>query len=213
MFPLLIKRLCWSNKVSPFFRPPSPLQSAHSRTDGPGRGVGGSVVRQPVVGRPGSRRHCYPGQRRLLYHTSPGLQAGQLHREGTSHCGLCGTGLVQLSWTDITGHCLQRFPPGLITANHPNVSQLQLFTFNKKEEVQKFILEHIQCVSRSRNKYLKSSADWMTLNRIDVTDTQHASDHDFRLSSKRRAVMESSCSSTASSVPAPSTGNKTKTQT
>lgn len=63
---------------------------------------------------------------------------------------------VVLDWSNCPGQtshvtCFQRFPPGLITANHPNVPQLQLFTFNKKEEVQKFILEHIQCVSRSRN--------------------------------------------------------------
>lgn len=84
-----------------------------------------------------------------------------------------------------------------VTSNHLTVFQLQLFTFNKEEDVRSFILDHIQCVS-GRFQDLKERP-------------RPTSDDDSCLccSSKTKAVMESSSSSTASSAPAQSTGTFT----
>lgn len=60
-----------------------PLPQSDYRAEGPGEGSGSSFVRKPLVGRPGGQHHRNPGNRRLLHHSSPGLQTGQLHRAGT----------------------------------------------------------------------------------------------------------------------------------
>lgn len=61
----------------------STLSQSHRRTEGAERSFGNGAGRQPLVGWPRKRSHRHLGNPRILHHTSPGLQAGQLHREGT----------------------------------------------------------------------------------------------------------------------------------
>lgn len=135
---------CWqSYRTRTLLKPfllfcPHP-QPESVRTAGSGEGAGSSADWQSLVGWTGCCCHRYLGNWGLLYHSSPGLQTWHLYREGTKDPN--------------TG-----FQCRLHHVTFILLSQLQLFTFTRKDDVRAFLLDHIQCVSKQTHRSSALSA-------------------------------------------------------